>query len=146
MSIDITVAGVAYPVPSGASDTDWAAQQVALLQALAAASLTPPTVLAPSLINSWANLGGGSQTAGYWKDAAGNVHLRGIISGGASLSICLQLPAGYRPSKSEAFPISANGGTALASIDTSGHVTLVDVGGSAVNTSASLCGITFNVA
>lgn len=44
MSIDITVAGVAYPVPSGASDVDWAAQQVALLQAMAAAVGSGPAV------------------------------------------------------------------------------------------------------
>ena len=35
MSISITVDGVSYPVPSSAADTNWAADQVALEQALA---------------------------------------------------------------------------------------------------------------
>ena len=146
MSVNISVNGVSYPVPSSAADTDWAAEQVAFLQALAAQSLKSPTVLAPSLINAWANLGSSSQTAGYWKDAAGTVYLRGTITGGASLSACLVLPSGYRPSKDEAFPVAANGGTALASVTTNGNVTLVDVGGSSINTSVSLSTIRFNVA
>lgn len=36
--INITVGGVAYPVPSSAADTNWAAQQIAFQKALAAAA------------------------------------------------------------------------------------------------------------
>jgi len=37
LSVSITVDGTAYSVPSGAADTNWAAQQVAFEQAVAAA-------------------------------------------------------------------------------------------------------------
>lgn len=40
MALTITVNGVPYPVPSSGSDQNWAAQQVAFLQALAAATNT----------------------------------------------------------------------------------------------------------
>lgn len=42
--ISITVAGVSYQVPSSAADVDWAAKQVALEQALAAAIAKGPAI------------------------------------------------------------------------------------------------------
>lgn len=45
MSITLTIAGVAYSYPSGAADTNWAAQQVAAMQALVAVANAAPRVL-----------------------------------------------------------------------------------------------------
>jgi hypothetical protein len=49
MSINITVNGTAYTVPSSAVDTNWAAQQVAFLQALASMANTSPRVIYSSV-------------------------------------------------------------------------------------------------
>lgn len=43
--IDIDIFGTDYPVPSGAADTNWAAQQIAFEQALASAVNRAPRVL-----------------------------------------------------------------------------------------------------
>lgn len=45
MSVNIVIAGVSYSVPSSAADTNWAADQVAFEQALAAAVAASPRVL-----------------------------------------------------------------------------------------------------
>ena len=63
------------------------------LQAL----LTLPAWTAPTLINSWANLGGAFETAGYLKDGFGVVRLKGLITGGVTATNAFVLPAGYRP-------------------------------------------------
>jgi hypothetical protein len=55
--------------------------------------------IAPTLLNSWANYGEGYNVAGYFKDAAGFVHLKGLIKSGtttARTNVFL-LPSGYRP-------------------------------------------------
>lgn len=55
-----------------------------------------PTWIAPTLLNSWANYGGGYNNAGYMKDALGFVHLRGLIKNG-NIATIFNLPSGYRP-------------------------------------------------
>lgn len=60
---------------------------------------TPETPIAPTLINSWLNLGAGHTEAGYWKDTVGIVHIRGVISEGATGNTAFILPVGYRPAK-----------------------------------------------
>lgn len=49
-----------------------------------------------SFVNSWTNYGGFVDVCAYSKDAAGNVHLKGAISGGTCGSTAFTLPAGYR--------------------------------------------------
>ncbi len=124
MSVNITIAGVVYPVPSSAADTNWAADQVAFEQALAAA-LAPPTWTALSLQNSWANMSG-KQAAQATKDATGRVWLRGWVNTGASGSVVTTLVAGRRPPKQVAIPIvSIDALTAgVAIIGTDGTVTV----------------------
>jgi hypothetical protein len=136
--IDITVNGVDYEVPSSAADTNWAANQVAFEQALAEAvndaleaAADAPTWIAPTLINSWVNYAGGTVAAGYYKDAQGTVHLRGAIKSGLDPNNCMQLPAGYRPTASETFLVSCDGGLANISIATSGNVGVETVTGDA---------------
>jgi hypothetical protein len=53
--------------------------------------------IAPTLVNSWANAGGGYETAGYLRDALGFVHLKGTLLGGPPNTSPFTLPAGYRP-------------------------------------------------
>lgn len=49
------------------------------------------------LINSWANSGSPYNTAGFYKDAAGWVHLKGTIANGTFNTQAFALPLGYRP-------------------------------------------------
>jgi hypothetical protein len=96
--------------------------------------------IAPSLINSWANVAGWG--AGYLRDPFGVVHLRGRVNGGANNSVAFVLPAGYRPGEpllcgvaglNVATPVAA-----AAAVDTAGNVSLfytsaVDIGLGAIS-------------
>jgi hypothetical protein len=95
MTVSITVAGTSFPVPSNASNTNWAAQQVAFQQAVAAginnlrAALTWHTATPAA---------GWSGTLQYAKDIQGRVWLRGYLTiSGSILSLMTTLPSGYRP-------------------------------------------------
>lgn len=62
----------------------------------------------PTFENSWVNFGAGWQVAGFWRDAFGWVHLRGLIKSGTVGSNAFTLPPGYRPKLSEAFGVDSN--------------------------------------
>lgn len=47
--------------------------------------------------NSWANVGGATPPAGFYKDKFNMVHLQGNIDTGASGTVAFTLPVGYRP-------------------------------------------------
>lgn len=64
-------------------------------------ALTTEDWAAPTLVNSWANLGGGASPAGYYKDGFGRVFVRGRIVGGTTGSVAFTLPVGYRPAFDE---------------------------------------------
>jgi hypothetical protein len=57
--------------------------------------------IAPTLENGWANVAPNTQNwhvpAGYWKDDAGVVHLRGFLVGPNVNAAMFTLPVGYRP-------------------------------------------------
>jgi hypothetical protein len=52
-----------------------------------------------TLLNSWANYGGGFAVARYTK-AGGVVHMQGLVGGGTMGTGVLALPVGYRPAGS----------------------------------------------
>lgn len=52
-----------------------------------------------TLLNSWANYGGGWEVARYTK-VGGVVHLQGLVAGGTMGTIVLTLPVGHRPAAS----------------------------------------------
>lgn len=85
----------------------------------------PPTITwtAPSLLNSWVNYGAPYFNAGYYKDALGFVHIRGLVkSGSSSTANVFQLPAGYRPANTTYLPAIGNGAMCNVSVDSSGNV------------------------
>jgi hypothetical protein len=51
----------------------------------------------PAFENSWANAGGAYETAAFYKDPYGRVHLKGRIGTGTAATTAFTLPAGYRP-------------------------------------------------
>lgn len=77
---------------------------------------------APTLLGTWANLGGIYETAGYMKDNFGVVRLKGVIGSGSGNIFVL--PVGYRPSKTKIYPIIANGALGDVRIDSDGTVKL----------------------
>lgn len=85
--------------PAGTTTT-----QIATTQFVAAA-LTPTAWAAPVLLNSWANYGGAYSDAGYYRDAAGVVHLQGAIRNGTVGAASFTLPAGFRPAAAQAYAI-----------------------------------------
>lgn len=57
------------------------------------------------LLNSWVNFGAGYHNAGYTKDRAGVVRLRGLITSGTVAAVALRLPAGYCPINKHIFAV-----------------------------------------
>jgi hypothetical protein len=89
----------------------------------------------PGFQNKWNNTGGASaETAAFYKDHEGIVHLRGLVKPGIETFI-FQLPSGYRPpsGKTLAFPVYCEGGFCSLPQET----TRVRVFGSSVNPEAS---------
>jgi hypothetical protein len=93
----------------------------------------------PTLINSWVNLGGGADVAGYFKDASGAVRLRGVIKSGTIPGTAFTLPAGFRPSATVYYPCWSNSAFGGVNISPNGDVGVIN--GS--NVSVSLAGISF---
>ena len=97
----------------------------------------------PTLLNLWVNEGGSNQTAGYYKDNFGVVHLQGILSTGTVGAAMFVLPLGYRPTLDEIYTVPSNGAYGQLIVQQStGNVTL-QVGS---NVYASLSGINFRAA
>ena len=113
-------------------------KQVAMLRTN---QFIPPAWIAPTFLNSWVNFGGSDEVAGYYQDALGTVHLRGVVKTGTIGTVIFQLPTGYRPDSTIIFPVASNGAFGYCTIDSSGNVTAS--GGN--NTSFSLNGISFRV-
>ena len=93
----------------------------------------------PAFENSCSNLGFGFETAGFYKDGFGIVHLVGDITGCTGGAI-FTLPAGYRPSTSTRFLVedgNTDGAAGVVRVDTDGTVNLF------VITDPVLNGLTF---
>lgn len=67
------------------------------------------TFINATLINGWVQYSGWGAIASYYKDALGMVYLRGLIKSGPIPSICMTLPAGYRPAFTTSLPILKDG-------------------------------------
>jgi hypothetical protein len=60
--------------------------------------------------NGWVNFpaGQGYNSAGYFRDKNGIVHLKGLVRGGAIPSVIFQLPAGFCPARNEHFFVGSS--------------------------------------
>lgn len=91
------------------------------------AIVAPITVSTPTLSGTWVDYGSGYAPAAYWKDSIGHVHLEGLVKSGAAGSVILTLPAGYRPSAAQLFPVvminAGNPTLAYIAVGTDGTVT-----------------------
>lgn len=75
---------------------------------------------APTFQNGWANYSG-YNSAGYYKDADGFVHLRGLVHLGTASTI-FTLPVGYRPAARELMGTISNSAIGRCDVDTGGNV------------------------
>ncbi len=105
-------------------------------------TLPDETFIAPTLLNSWVAFGGTGNPPGYFKDAHGVVHLRGLVKSGTVGAAIFTLPAGYRPANQELFACVSNDAFGRLDVTSAGNVTLA-VGS---NVFASLDGVIFRAA
>lgn len=96
----------------------------------------------PAFLNSWVNFDA-TRGARFRKYPDGKVRIQGIIKTGASATAAFTLPAGYRPTVVETFPVIAAASTAFVTIDASGNVIPTNVAGN-VATNVYLDGIEFD--
>jgi hypothetical protein len=98
----------------------------------------------PTLLNGWVAFGGSTETASYYKDEFGVVHIRGMIKGGTGTdgTTIFNLPIGYRPSNNKYITIANNNAFAVLSIKTTGNV---DTNMTVSNVWISLDNISFKV-
>lgn len=103
------------------------------------ADVTQASWTAPTLINSWANLGSGYDPAGYYKDTIGEVHLRGTVKSGTVGASIFVLPVGFRPAFRFLVPVVSNYAFGSVQVQEDGNV-IVATGS---NVFLDLGGITF---
>jgi hypothetical protein len=60
-------------------------------------SITQEAWIAPTFQNSWTNYGATWETAGYYKDKQGVIHMKGLVRNGTASTAIFTLPTGYRP-------------------------------------------------
>jgi len=100
----------------------------------------------PAFTNSWANYGAPFNTAGFWKDSSGVVHLRGLITGGTVSVPIFTLPVGYRPAGQEIIIANAGVGVARLDVRQDGSIIVNNYIASGTNGYVSLDSITFKAA
>jgi hypothetical protein len=77
----------------------------------------------PAFENSWVSYNSATyQTAAFYKDAFGVVHLKGLIKNGTIGAAAFTLPAGYRPPLTLNGVTTSNGAFGDWDIDTAGVV------------------------
>jgi hypothetical protein len=104
--------------------------------------ITTEQFIAPTLLNSWVNFGSGFNDAGYFKDANGVVHLRGLIKSGVIGTAAFNLPIGYRPKNTELINAISNNALGRLDILNTGDINLA----AGSNIWFSLDSITFRAA
>lgn len=92
--------------------------------------------------NGWSNLAGGFALADYYKDRAGLVRLRGVITGGTIPATAFTLPVGFRPALIELFIGASGAATSRIDVQNDGQVIIRN----GTNGFVSLSGICFRAA
>lgn len=92
------------------------------------ANKTQPDWIVPTFLNSWVDFGSPYDTAGYYKDEFGVVHLKGMVKSGTAATV-FTLPAGYRPGGTRRWASVYNGAFGYVQVDASGNVTSSGSGG-----------------
>jgi hypothetical protein len=97
-----------------------------------APSVSAATWTAPTLLNGWVNYANGYNDAGFYKDALGWVHLKGLVKLGPPGSVIFTLPTGFRPAQRYlTVAIGSQAGYVMVRVDveTNGNVSVVYASG-----------------
>lgn len=86
-------------------------------------STITPTWVAPTLTNSYTNIGSGYANSAYWKDANGNTHVYIAVTGGTTGTSPFTLPATYRPGRKIVFGCYVGTTVGYATANTDGTFT-----------------------
>jgi hypothetical protein len=97
----------------------------------------------PAFTNSWVNFSTTFNSAAFYKDALGIVHLKGLVKNGTITAAIFQLSVGYRPSNTCIFSVDCNP-NAHARLDIQADGQVIPQSGN--NTYMSLDGISFRAA
>jgi hypothetical protein len=80
--------------------------------------------ITPTLENSWEDFSAAYQSAGYYKDSAGRIHLRGCVKNGSGIPTTIfTLPAAYRPAKNIYTVTISSNTVSIVSVESAGTVT-----------------------
>lgn len=102
---------------------DWIHSIYRHLSEVVTANVTIESRIAPTLLNSWVNLGSSYSAAGYCKAEDGVVRLKGNVKSGSGIPTTIfTLPDGYRPSEILSFSVESNGAFGAVQISTNGNV------------------------
>lgn len=83
----------------------------------------------PAFQNSWANYDTATYYgASFMKDSEGFVHLRGIIKSGTMPSTAFTLPAGYRPTRVQAWLCNSATNPAIIQVTNVGNIAVLNGG------------------
>jgi len=93
----------------------------------------------PTFANGWVNYSAGFNTAKYYKDNFGIVHLEGMVKSGTIATNIFAMPAGYRPLASAYYGCTSGGAFGTIKVDVAGGVVLA----AGSNNYCCLEGITF---
>ncbi|QDH19550.1 hypothetical protein [Saccharibacillus brassicae] len=96
------------------------AARVSVLEAKKAEKDTPAWIT-PTLLNGWIQYNDGFSNLVYFKNALGQVIVRGLIRNGTQATVC-KLPKGYRPSSTLIFPALYGGTSGRADIYADGSI------------------------
>jgi hypothetical protein len=98
---------------------------VAVIDDVEMLKATPDWIEVPAFSGGWSNYNNGIETAAYWRDPWGRVHVRGAVAGGVITSPAFTLPVGYRPPGQvfKAVPCAGADPNGVLFINTNGEVT-----------------------
>lgn len=81
--------------------------------------------ITPTLLNGWSDHSSAVNSAQFFKDNFGTLHIRGIIKGATINTTAFVLPVGYRPAKTTQVPVVSNNAFGFLSVSPAGNVTPV---------------------
>jgi hypothetical protein len=76
----------------------------------------------PAFAGTWVNYGSTYDTAAFYKDPLGRVHIKGLVKDGTVHTTVFTLPDGYKPTADLLFVVTSNDAFAVLTVRSSGAV------------------------
>jgi len=120
--LQVTSAGAVVATLLGAGTNAWYSINIVFTADGAATWREAGDPGEPAFENSWVNYGGVWDTAAFYKDACGIVHIKGFVKSGTIGQTVFTLPVGYRPKQGLIFPVIANDAIGVLVVEEDGRV------------------------